>query len=194
MINSGRSFASSDRPRLATLEMHEDLIRGFRRRRNQKPAKRMGWTRAILSAASICLGLGATFIALHYVPAHLSPGHFIRISDMDKKVIEDQAEGVLKVLSPYWDSLQTRRTYVWAGETVDIHYTLQGDEHLQLVVKRCASQIVIEVFACNVEDQQIFPVSSKRGRQRLTFRQSGFYHFDEIQKGDARVIWRRQQA
>jgi hypothetical protein len=191
MINSGRVFASPKRTTLANFEAHESLTAGFRRRYRKQTQTRMGWRRALFSALSICLGLASTFVALHYVPAHLSPGTLIRVSDLDTQVLDGEATGFLAVLEPYWDSLQTRRTYVWAGETIEVKFERHAQDNLQLVVKRCASQLVLEVFACNVESQDVFSVSRSRGQQKLKIYESGFYHFAEIQNSQSRVIWRR---
>ncbi len=191
MGNSISIFKSKKRRSSATYHIKENFAQGFRKRHGKRRGGAIGLFRLLFSASSLCLGFGAIFVALHYVPAYLTPGNVMRVSDLDRKVMTNTTDGALGVLAPYWDSLQTRRTYVWAGDTIAVEYALENSNSLQLNIKRCASQIVLEVFACNIVSEQTINLSGQRGMHRFRLNEAGFYYFSEVHSGNGQVVWRR---
>ncbi len=191
MAKLGLVFKPRKRRSSATYHIAENFAQGFRKRHGKRRGGAIGLFRLVFTAGSLCLGMAAVFVALHYVPAYLSPAVVLRVSDLDQDVMANRADGALGALAPYWDSLQTRRTYVWAGETIDVQYALENNSGVEIEIRRCASQFVIEVFSCNVESKQKIVLSGKNGLHKLRFDESGFYHFSENLTGNGRVIWRR---
>lgn len=176
------------RRKSATFHVDEDFSAGWRKRN----ARRMGFGRAVFSALSISLGLGSAYMAMHYIPAYMSPSQVIRVSDIDEQSISRKNDGVAAILAPYWRSLQSRRSYIWSGESLEVQYQLDAGQSLDLVIERCARKIVIEMFNCEVVSQQTVRVDGRNGVHRLRFKEPGFYHFRERQIGaSSRVIWRR---
>lgn len=188
MSKAGRLLFNRKRTSSATFHVDEDFSAGWRRR--HEPV-RMGYGRTVFSAVSLTLGLGLAYVALHYVPAFVSPAQVVRISDLDERSLKADTDGLAGTLAPLWTSLQTRRSYIWEGESIEVQYTLPANTEVDLVVERCARQIVREVFACTPVSQQVVTVRGPRGQERLYFGEPGFYRFRESGSVDARVIWRR---
>ena len=187
MSKTGRMTFRKRRKSSATFHVDEDFSAGWRKR-SQQP--KLGVARTLGTAVSLCLGLTAIYVSLHYVPAYASPSQVIRVSDLDEKALEDSPKGAMAYIAPLWQSLQSRRSYVWSGESIEAQFRgAQGG--LDLVVERCARQIVLEIFDCKVESREVLRVSGKAGKKRLRLSEPGFYRFSEQNRGDARVIWRR---
>ena len=187
MSKNGRHLFRKRR-KSVTFHVDENFGEAWRKRNASRP---LGLTRALMTGVTLCFSLGAVFTALHYIPAQVSPSQLLRVSDMDRTMLSDNAEGVMAWVAPYWDSLQTRRTFIRGGEAVEVRFQLDRGQVLDLVVERCARQIVREVFDCQVESQQVVRVDGTRGLHRFQFKTSGFYRFREIQDTQSRVVWRR---
>lgn len=187
MSKSGR-LVFKKRRKSATFHVEEDFGAAWRKRNTRR---RMGLGRALGTGTSLCLALAVGFVAMHYLPAYLSPSSVVRVSDLDEQALAERPEGLMGIVAPYWQSLQTRRSYMWSGDGVEVKYTRAAGESLELVVQRCARQIVVEVFNCTVEAQQVIRVDAVTGHHRLYLSEPGFYRFREQGGDGSRVIWRR---
>lgn len=188
MSKVGRRLFTKKRRASATFHVDEDFGASWRRRNRPQ---RLGLARTLMTGLTLSFAGATVFVALHYVPAKVSPTQIMRVSDLDETMLSDRATGFMSLIAPYWDSLQSRRTYVRAGDTVEVQYRIDGGQTLDLVVERCARQWVREVFNCNVEAQQVVRVDRRRGHHRFQFNAEGFYRFREVQSQESRVIWRR---
>ena len=187
MSKTGRRLGFKKRRKLATFHVEDDFSAGWRKRN----VKRMGYGRTVFTAFSLVLGLGSGYVALHYLPAVVSPSHVLRVSDLDQQSLAKKPKGLMAYVAPYWTSLQSRRSYIWSGESVEVQYRLEKGNKLDLVVERCARQVVREVFDCQVVSREEIRVTGRSGIHRLSFSEPGFYHFREKKSGGSRVIWRR---
>ena len=172
----------------ATFHVDEDFSAGWRRRH----AKPLGLTRTLFTALTLTFAMGSIYVALHYVPAFMSPSQVVRVSNADEVTMTKDRGPIMSVIGPYWDSLLARRTYVWQNERMEVRYARGAATDLSLIVERCARKPVMEVFRCDVVSQQRIAVDKGTGVQMLTIGQPGFYQFREEYSGEMpRVVWRR---
>ena len=188
MSKTGRHIFKRKRKSSVTFHVDEDFSKGWRKR---AAGRRLGLARTLGTAASLVTALSAAFVAMHYLPATLSPSQVLRVSDVDQQALRERPDGAMAWIAPYWSSIQTRRSYLWDGEAVDVRYSVPEGQSVDLVVQQCARQWVVEVFRCRVVSQQRLTVNGAHGQKRLYVGSEGFYRFREIGPAGHQVIWRR---
>ena len=166
--------------------------------RSNPKKKKMGIGRTMGSAGSLILGAFSFYVALHYIPAYLGLQKVIAFSELDNSAARLAKDDELSVLSAYMDPLRIKRTYLRAGQSMQVQYALPEGSNMEIKINRCRAAFIVEIFKCDIVSQKKLVVKNdKVGTQRFTFEEKGFYLFDEtvIQKTAKqqkfRVVWSR---
>ena len=88
------------------------------------------------------------------------------------------------------------RAYVTAGQEVSIRYNLPTGAKLDIAIHQCRRVWVVEIFKCQIVDEQIVQIKGTKGSQKFKLPNTGFYHFSErVQLRDSsenyRIMWTR---
>jgi len=163
-----------------------------------KKRKSMGLRRTFGSATTLVIGGAMCYVALHYIPAYLGLNKILAFSDLDTTSSVAPESSQWATLSSYADAFRIKRTYLRSGQEIQAQYALPEGATLDLVIQRCRPAFVVEIFKCQVINEETARVSNdKLGTQRFRFSEAGFYRFDEkvtLAPDNAenyRVIWSR---
>lgn len=166
-------------------------------RSNPKKMK-MGFGITLGSASSLILGVFSFYVALHYIPAYLGLQKIIAFSELDNSAARLAKDDEFSVLSAYMDPFRIKRTYLRAGQSMQIQYALPEGSKLEIEINHCRAAFIVEIFKCEVVSQKKLVVKNdKIGTQRFTFDEEGFYLFDETviqrtaKQEKFRVVWSR---
>jgi len=167
-------------------------------KRTSSKKKKMGFFRTIGTATSLLLGGSMFYVALHYIPAYLGLQKVVTLSELDNSATRLTKDNQVSLLSAYIDPFRLNRTYVRAGQSLQVQYALPTDAELEIYINRCRPAFIVEIFNCDVINRETAIVKNdKVGTQRFKFKDSGFYSFNEtvIQKNNMRekyrVVWSR---
>jgi hypothetical protein len=162
--------------------------------------KQMGMLRSLFTGLSLLFGGAMIYVAMHYVPAYVKPQKVLKLASGE---IEKPKQGALsersvfgKYIGPYVDMFSMERSFLQAGQTVDVKYALPKGSTMDVKIRQCRRLWIVEVFTCQIVNEQVVRVDGSRGTQRFTLSDGGFYHFDERvnlsdESADYRVIWKR---
>jgi len=160
--------------------------------------KKIGLSRSLGSAVSLIIGGFMFYIALHYIPAYLGFQKVVAMSDLDTSASRLAKDDPVSLLSAYLDPFRLKRTYLRAGQTIQVQYVLPEGTELKIYINRCRSAFIVEIFQCDVVSQEKAIVKNdKVGTQHFQFQEAGFYLFDEVvDQGNTpernyRVVWSR---
>ena len=166
--------------------------------RSNPKKKKMGIGRTLGSAGSLILGAFSFYVALHYIPAYLGLQKIIAFSELDNSAARLAKDDEFSILSAYIDPFRIKRTYLRAGQSMQMQYALPEGSKLEIEINRCRAAFIVEIFKCEVVSQKKLVVKNdKIGTQRFTFNQEGFYLFDETviqrtaKQEKFRVVWSR---
>ncbi len=170
----------------------------FFRRNHQK--KSLGLGRTIFSGLSLSFGGLMCYVALHYLPAFLQTQKIISSVTLEDAALRLEDRGpIRKIFGPYIDAFSMQRTYLRDGQKVQAQFLLPEGAQLELYIQRCKPVIVVEIFKCYQVSEKTITVTNKTiGSKRLTFADSGFYHFKHKIKfknniaEDYKVVWSRK--
>ena len=151
-----------------------------------EPKRSMSNIRLVGSAVSISLGLMIAYCSLFYVPAFVDFKGAMRVVgiDQDQKplTLEQQAERAERwgVLAPYIRQFQLPRGYLRSGQKLHVQYALSPGTELTLSIKRCASVPILEVFKCQVAQEQTVNIRRPlEGVQTFRVSEPGFYYYTQ---------------
>jgi len=181
---------------------HKKAVGGFHAeyidQRVSSKKKKMGFFRSLGSAGSLILGGSMFYIALHYIPAYLGLQKIIALSELDNSATRLAKDDQFSLLSAYIDPFRLNRTYLRAGQSIQVQYALPANTEMEVYINRCRPAFIVEIFKCDVISQKTATVKNdKVGTQRFKFKDSGFYTFNEsvVQKSNMRekyrVVWSR---
>jgi len=162
--------------------------------------KQMGILRSIFTAMSLLFGGCMIYVSLHYIPAYVQPREVLKLATGGEPLMKtsdfDQRSPFGKYVGPYVDMFTMERSFIQAGQTVDLKYALPKGAKLDVAIRHCRRLWVVEIFHCEIMSEQVIRVDGFRGKQRFTLGETGFYHFQErvtLPKsgGDFRVVWKR---
>lgn len=165
-----------------------------------RQAKQMGFLRSCFTAAALLCGGGMIYVAMHYVPAFVKPQEVLKLVSTDMPRPERDAFGgdsiLGKTVGPYIDMFAMERSFLKAGQTIDVKYALPEGARMDVSIRQCRRLWIVEVFECQTVSQETVRVQGHQGTQRFTLSTTGFYHFDEkvtLPRADEdyRVIWKR---
>jgi len=184
------------------MKKRDKAVGGFHAQYIDKTPKKkrasLGIARTFGSATTLIIGGAMAYIALHYVPAYLGFNKILSFSDLDTSSSVAPESSQWAALSSYGDAFRLKRTYLRAGQTIQAQYALPEGAKLDLVIQKCRSAFIVEIFNCQVlTEEKAQVINDKDGTQRFVFPESGFYRFDEkvtfapnnVQ--NYRVIWSR---
>lgn len=164
----------------------------------RKKRKSMGIGRTFGSASTLIIGGAMCYVSLHYIPAYLGLNKILSFSDLDTSASVAPESSQWAALSSYADAFRIKRTYLKSGQTIQAQYALPEGATLDLVIQRCRPAFIVEIFKCQVINEETARVSNdKLGTQRFRFPEAGFYRFDERitfatnNVKDYRVVWSR---
>ncbi|WP_409434052.1 hypothetical protein ACJ3XI_05995 [Litorimonas sp. RW-G-Af-16] len=152
----------------------------------------------MFSGLSLTFGAMMCYVALHYVPAFTSTHKVLSFSNGDTSAARLQNRNpVQKLLGPYADAFSLKRTYLRAGQSIQVQYAIPAGAKMDLNIVQCRRLWVIEVFTCQTVSRKHVEVTKKVGTETFRFQDTGFYFFDETvtlgEKGkDYRVVWTRK--
>lgn len=163
-----------------------------------KKRKSMGLGRTFGSATTLIIGGAMCYVALHYIPAYLGLNKVLSFSNLDTSASVAPESSQWAALSSYADAFRIKRTYLKSGQTIQAQYALPEGATLELVIQRCRSAFIVEIFNCQVVSEETARVKNdKDGTQRFRFPEAGFYRFDERvtlapnNVKNYRVVWSR---
>lgn len=164
-----------------------------------KANRTMSNVRLLGSAISLTVGGFMLYSAMHYVPSYFGAHKVLSLSNLDsaaEAMVPGDKNG--NILSPYMDLFEIQRTYLRPGQRIQAQYDLERGTVVELRIRRCQQQFIVEVFDCNVIGEKTMTVRNKTtGSHEFTFKEAGFYMFDEkvIKQGRGKkpsyVTWRR---
>ena len=164
-----------------------------------KANRTMSNTRLVGSAISLAVGGLMIYSAMHYVPAYFGTHKVLSLTNLDsaaERVTPSQKDR--NILSPYADLFEVQRTYVRPGQSIQAQYNLSRGTVVELRIRKCQQQFIVEVFDCRVIGEKTMTVQNMTtGSHQFTFKEAGFYLFDEkvITPGRGNqpsyVTWRR---
>ena len=184
------------------IKRRREKIGGFHAQYIDKGAKKkrhsMGIGRTFSSATTLIIGGAMCYISLHYIPAYLGLSKILAFSEMDRSASVAPESSQWAALSSYADAFRIKRTFLREGQTIQAQYALPEGATLDLVIQRCRSAFIVEIFNCQVVSEETARVTNDRdGMQRFRFPEAGFYRFDEKvtlapnNVRNYRVIWSR---
>jgi len=163
-----------------------------------KKRRPLGLKRTFGSATTLIIGGAMCYVALHYIPAYLGLNKVLSFSDLDTSSSVAPESSQWAALSSYADAFRLKRTYLRPGQTIQAQYALPKGAKLDLVIQRCRPAFIVEIFKCQVINEQNSVVKNERnGTQRFVFPEAGFYRFDEKitlapnNVKNYRVVWSR---
>lgn len=163
-----------------------------------KKRKSLGIGRTFGSATTLIIGGAMCYVSLHYIPAYLGLNKILSFSDLDTSASVAPESSQWATLSSYADAFRIKRTYLKSGQTIQAQYALPEGATLDLVIQRCRPAFVVEIFKCQVINEETARVTNdKLGTQRFRFPEAGFYRFDEKVTlapnniKNYRVVWSR---
>ena len=163
-----------------------------------KKRKSMGLGRTFGSATTLIIGGAMCYISLHYIPAYLGLNKILAFSDLDTSASVAPESSHWAALSSYADAFRLKRTFLREGQTIQAQYALPKGAKLDLVIQRCRPAFVVEIFKCQVINEETARVRNDQlGTQRFRFPEAGFYRFDERvtlapnNQKNYRVVWSR---
>jgi len=176
---------------------HAEYLNDRVRLRKQK---RMGIGRTIFSGLSLLFGGLMIYIGFHYIPAFVKPADVIKLADNShvnsakKSLDRDGLYG--KFVGPYVDMFHMERAYVQAGQEVSVRYSLPVGTKLDVAIHQCRRVWVVEIFKCQIVNEQVVRINGTKGSRKFTLPNTGFYHFSEhVQLRDGsenyRIMWTR---
>ena len=162
--------------------------------------KRLGIVRTMFSGLSLLFGALMIYIGFHYIPAFVKPTEIIKLADSShvnsakKSLDRDSFYG--KFVGPYVDMFQMERAYITAGQDVSIRYNLPTGAQLDIAIHQCRRVWVVEIFKCQIVNEQVVQINGTKGSQKFKLPNTGFYHFSErVQLRDGsenyRIMWTR---
>jgi hypothetical protein len=162
--------------------------------------KQMGYIRAMLSASSLLFGGGMIYVAFHYIPAFVHPKQVLKLATGEPPAMKtydfDRKSQFHDVFGPYLKLFHLDRTYMRAGQTIDIKYDLPAGAYADLEIVRCQKAWVVEIFKCNVVSNYSTKTKRQRGVESFSLKVGGFYHFRQqvsgVPEGEPyRIVWER---
>jgi len=164
-----------------------------------KAHRTMTNTRLVGTAMSLTVGGFMLYSALHYIPSYFGSHKVLSLSNLDSAAaLMAPSKSDRNILSPYMDLFEVKRTYLRPGQRIQAQYDLERGTVVELRIRRCQQQFILEVFDCNVIGEKTMTVRHKTtGSHEFTFKEAGFYLFDEkvIKQGSGKkpsyVTWRR---
>lgn len=164
-----------------------------------KANRTMSNTRLVGTALSLGVGGLMMYSAMHYVPSYFGSHNVISMSNLEEATEAlmpgEKSSGLLSSLTRHLD---IQRTYLRRGQQIQAHYTLEKGTVVELRIRRCQQQFIVEVFDCKVIGEKTMTVANKTtGSHGFTFKDAGFYLFDEkvLKQGEGKspsyVTWRR---
>ena len=165
---------------------------------NRKKTEPLGIVRTFGSATSLIIGGALCYVALHYIPAYLGLNKVLSFSELDRSASIAPESSQWATLSSYTDAFRIKRTYLRSGQAIQVQYAIPEGATLELYIQRCRPAFIIEIFKCQVVNEETARVThDKLGTQRFRFPEGGFYRFDEKvtlapnNMENYRVIWSR---
>ena len=159
----------------------------------------LGFLRTLFSGVSLAIGGMMCYVALHYIPAYMQPQKVLSMSHADTAASRLKDRNPLeKLVAPYWDAFKSKRTYLRGGQIIQAQYVLPEGASLDLHIRQCRRLWVIEVFHCQVLSVETLQITDDTlGTQAFRFKDTGFYHFQEVVtlpagETDYRVVWSRK--
>jgi len=159
----------------------------------------MSNARLVGTAASLFFGGIMCYTAMHYLPAYVNKTTILSYTNADTSAARlNSTSPVKSVIQPYLELFDLKRTYLRPGQRIQVQYDIPKNAKLNLTIKRCARNVLFEVYKCQVVGERKVTVSNKTiGTQEFRFQEGGFYLFDDeivrtaSKKTDYQVIWRR---
>jgi len=179
-----------------TATFHVDNITS---RDKLKANRTMSNTRLVGTAISLTLGGLMCFSAMHYAPAYMGSNEVLSLSNLDSAAARMiPGKNNRNMLTPYMDLFEIKRTYLRPGQRIQAKYNLSQGTVVELRIRRCQQQFILEVFDCNVIGEKKMTVENKTsGSHEFMFEEAGFYLFDErvVKKSESSkksyITWRR---
>lgn len=165
--------------------------------------KPMGLTRVFFTALVILFGALMYYVAMHYLPALSNPRKVLRLATETATLPTGSDEFTFKepsafetLMGPYYSLFAMDRSYMRAGESVQIKYEIPEGSTVQLDIVQCARVWVVEIFDCDIVNQFSVTKTARRGISTYALGDSGFYHFrhriDGLKEADNyRLTWKR---
>jgi len=165
--------------------------------------KPMGLTRGIFTSIVILFGAFMYYIAMHYVPALANPGKVVRFANqggtlppgVNEFEFEDPS-ALEQLLRPYFKLFVLDRSYMRAGEAIEIRYEIPEGTTVDLDIVQCRRIWVVEIFKCDIVNQFTVTKKTRRGIATYALGNHGFYHFRHRVNGlkaedHYRLVWER---
>lgn len=168
--------------------------------------KPMGLTRVFFTALVILFGTLMYYVAMHYVPALSNPRKVLRLATETATLPSGATEFKFEepsafesLMGPYYRLFTQDRTYIRAGESIQIKYEIPEGAVVHLDIVQCNRIWVIEIFDCDVVNQFSSTKTTQRGISTYELGDSGFYHFRHRIEGmdptsNYRLIWERKDV
>ena len=162
--------------------------------------QQMGMLRSIFSAMSLLFGGFMVYIALHYIPAFVRPAKVLKIATGDHPATStydyDRNSKFHDIVGPYVKMFHLDRTYMQAGQSINIKYDLPTGAHADLEIIQCKRAWVVEIFNCRVIGKFATRTRNQSGIESFALEQAGFYHLRQNVVGvrdsePYRITWQR---
>lgn len=191
-------MSSFTRTSFSEQSVQTDLKNSAHAAYSRKAGEPMGSPRTLGTVISILLGLTLCYAGLHYVPTLLKPAAVVDsvVSPAQGSQLDMDRDRVKRV-GAYAQNFFLRRTYLRAGQGLQVNYDLPVGTELELQIRQCRRLFIIEVFHCHLVSEETITISNRtEGRRGLRFPEAGFYHFSEtvrtpIPGEPYQVIWSR---
>ena len=162
--------------------------------------RRMGISRIIFSALSLLFGGGMIYVSMHYIPAFIQPQQVLKFAAGNQGAVKthrlDRQSGIQQIFGPFIQLFHLDRTYLQAGQKLEVKYDLPVGAHVDVEIVQCERFWVIEVFRCRIISRFNAQTENHSGISSYAFEQAGFYHYSHrvtgLPSGEPyRVIWKR---
>ncbi len=160
---------------------------------SMRPDRSMSNGRLLGSALSLILGLFLAYASIFYVPAFFNIRGAFGISGAHPMA---KAKSSKSPLQPFIDLINMDRTYLTAGQSVDVRYNFASGSKAELVFYKCQTLPIMEVFNCNpIVVDRISISHSRSGQKSLRIKSNGFYAFEVVTNtapSKYHIAWQRR--
>lgn len=155
-----------------------------------KERRPMGLARVFFSALVLLFAGFMYYVAMHYVPVLSNPRKILRLATETATLPPgtnefdfEEASAFEKLLGPYYNLFALDRSYMRAGESIQIKYEIPEGTTVQLDIVQCRRVWAIEIFNCDVVSQFSATKTNRKGIASYALGDPGFYHFRHTVNG-----------
>jgi len=142
-----------------------------------EPKRSMSNTKLAVTAFVWMFAIIMVYSSFFYAPAYYDFKNAFGIANT-KSINTKSAPK--SIISPYIDLMKQNRAFLKKGQGMEVVYAFSPGVKAELVLYKCQSPVVVEVFKCNPVVINSKRMRRRKGRHIVKVKDSGFYAFDVV--------------